>query len=127
VASHRDGLPGRIVVVTFATPKMLARFEAELPLGLEMFTDPERTVYTALGLGRGSFSRVWLHPRVWIRYAGLLAGGARLRGAQGDTLQLGGNAVVDPEGRLAWIHRSTGPDDRPAVGRLRTELLSARG
>jgi hypothetical protein len=127
VARHRDELPGRIVVVTFAAPEMLARFEDELQLGLEMFADPERAAYTALGFGRGSFSRVWLHPRVWIRYARLVAGGARLRGAQGDTLQLGGDAVVDAEGRLAWIHRSTGPEDRPAVVRLRQELLSARG
>ena len=106
---------------------MLARFEDELQLGLEMFADPERAVYEALGFGRGSVSRVWLHPRVWIRYAGLLAGGARIRGAQGDTLQLGGDAVMDAEGRLAWIHRSTGPEDRPRIARLQQELVSARG
>ena len=119
-------LPGRIIVISFTAPQMLGRFEDELQLGLEMFADPERAVYEALGFGRGSVSRVWLHPRVWIRYAGLLAGGARLRAAEGDTLQLGGDAVVDAEGRLAWIHRSTGPEDRPPVTRLRRELVSVR-
>jgi hypothetical protein len=125
VARHRDELPGRIVVVTFVAPEMLARFEAELRLGLEMFADRDRVVYAALGFGRASFARVWLHPRVWMRYAGLVAGGARLRGPQGDTLQLGGDAVIDAEGRLAWIHRGTGPEDRPTVERLRQELLTA--
>jgi hypothetical protein len=127
VAEHRDVLPGRIIVISFTAPQMLGRFEDELRLGLEMFADPERAAYDALGFGRGSVGRVWLHPRVWMRYARLLAGGARFRGAQGDTLQLGGDAVLDAEGRLAWIHRSTGPEDRPSVTRLRLELLSAAG
>ena len=113
-------------MVSFTAWQMLARFEEELQVGLEMFADPERAVYETLGFGRGSVARVWLHPRVWIRYAGLVAGGARLRGAQGDTLQLGGDAIVDAEGRLAWIHRSTGPEDRPPLTRLRQELVSAR-
>ena len=126
MAEHRDALPGRIVVVSFTAPPMLARFEGELQLGLEMFADPERAVYDALGFGRGSVSRVWLHPRVWMRYARLLAGGARLRAAEGDTLQLGGDAVIDAEGRLAWIHRSTGPEDRPPVTRVRRALVCAR-
>lgn len=126
MAEHRDALPGRIVVVSFTAPRMLGRFEEELQLGLEMFADPERALYEALGFGRGSVRRVWLHPRVWMRYARLLAGGARLRAAEGDTLQLGGDAVVDADGRLVWIHRSTGPEDRPSMTRLRHELLSAR-
>ena len=126
MAEHRDALPGRIVVVSFTAPRMLGRFEDELRLGLEMFADPERALYEALGFGRGSVRRVWLHPRVWMRYARLLAAGARLRAAEGDTLQLGGDAVVDAEGRLTWIHRSTGPEDRPPVTRLRRELVSVR-
>jgi hypothetical protein len=125
VAEHRDVLPGRIIVISFTAPQMLGRFEDELRLGLEMFADPERAAYDALGFGRGSVGRVWLHPRVWMRYARLLAGGARFRGAQGDTLQLGGDAVLDANGRLAWIHRSTGPEDRPPIARLRRELVSA--
>lgn len=127
VAEHRDALSGRIVVVSFTAPQMLAALEDELQLGLDMFADPERALYQALGFGRGSVGRVWLHPRVWIRYAGLLAGGARLRGPQGDTLQLGGDAVIDAAGRLAWIYGSAGPDDRPPVTRLRKELASAGG
>ena len=127
MARHRRQLPGRIVVVTFVAPELLARYEAELQLGLEMLADPDRAAYAALGFGRGSFARVWLHPRVWMRYARLVAGGARLRGPQGDTLQLGGDAVIDAHGRLAWIYRGTGPEDRPSVGRLRQELLRAQG
>lgn len=127
MARHRHELPGRIVVVTFATPELLAGFEAELELGLELLADPDRALYAALGLGRGSVARVWLHPRVWRRYARLVVTGTRLRRAQGDTLQLGGDAVLDAEGRLSWIHRSDGPEDRPTLGRLRYALVEAGG
>jgi AhpC/TSA antioxidant enzyme len=127
VARHRHELPGRIVVVTFATPDLLAGLEAELELGLEMLADPDRALYAALGLGRGSATRMWLHPRVWRRYATLVVTGARLRRAQGDTLQLSGDAVIDAEGRLSWIHRSEGPEDRPTLERLRRALVDAGG
>jgi hypothetical protein len=122
VANHRKELPGRIAVVTFAAPELLAVFEPELALGLPMFADRDRELYAALGFGRGSLARVWLDPRVWARYARLLAAGQRLRRTQEDTLQLGGDAVVDAEGRLAWIHRSRGPEDRPTIAALRRAL-----
>lgn len=77
MARHRQELPGRIIVVTFAVPELLARFETELDLGLEMLADRDRALYAALGFGRGSVARVWLHPRVWLRYARLIKGGAR--------------------------------------------------
>jgi hypothetical protein len=65
---------------------------------------------------------VWLDPRVWVRYARLLARGERLRLAREDTLQLGADAVVDGEGRLAWVYRSRGPEDRPPIDALRGAL-----
>ena len=46
-------LPGRIIVISFTAPQMLGRFEDDLQLGLEMFADPERATYEALGFGRG--------------------------------------------------------------------------
>ena len=38
----------------------------------------------------------------------------RMRRVHEDTLQLGGDAVVDADGRLAWVYLSRGPEDRPA-------------
>jgi len=122
VASRREELVARIVVVTFASPPLLARFVGELALGVPMLADRDRALYAALGFGRGSVTRVWLDPRVWARYARLLASGQRVRRAREDTLQLGGDAVVDADGRLAWIYRSRGPEDRPAIAVLRRAL-----
>ncbi len=112
------------MVITFASPPLLARFAAELDLGLPILADRDRALYAALGFGSGSVARVWLDPRVWARYARLLARGHRMRRMQEDTLQLGGDAVVDADGRLAWIYRSRGPDDRPAIEALRRAVAS---
>lgn len=110
------------MVVTFAAPELLARFEAELGLGLPMLADRDRALYAALGFERGSVARVWLDPRVWLRYVRLMVGGQRLRRTREDTLQLGGDAVVDADGRLAWVYRSRGPEDRPAIEALQRAL-----
>jgi AhpC/TSA antioxidant enzyme len=124
VVRRRHELRARIVVVTFASPPLLAKFAAELELGVPMLADRDRALYAALGFGRGSVARVWLDPRVWARYARLLASGHRLRVTQEDTLQLGGDAVIDADGRLAWIYRSRGPEDRPAIDVLRRVLAA---
>lgn len=117
----------RVACVTFAEPVMLAAFESGLGLDrIELYGDPDRHSYDALGFGRGSIRRVWLDPRVWLRYAQLLLRGRRPEPVRQDTLQLGGDAVLDAEGRLRWIFRSRGPDERPSVERLLAALESAR-
>ena len=117
VLSRRDELP-RIAVITFAEPPLLQRFASELGVDVELYGDRDRRLYSALGFGHGSIARVWLDPRVWARYAGLMLRGRRPRPPEQDTLQLGGDAIVDAEGRIAWIHRSRGPEDRPEVDEL---------
>ena len=107
--------------MTFAPPELLAAFEREMALDVPLYGDPERAVYDAFGFGRASVARVWLDPRVWWRYARLRLRGRRFARIEQDTLQLGGDAVLDAGGRLRWIRRSRGPEDRPSVD----ELISA--
>ncbi len=107
-------------MVTFAPAPLLAAFERELGLPVRYYGDPERLAYAALGFGRGSTARVWLDPRVWRRYAGLIARGRRPRapGEGEDTLQLGGDVLADAGGRIEWVYRSTGPEDRPSLAEI---------
>jgi len=108
------------VCVTFAEPALLRAFERELDLdGVTLLGDPARATYAAFGFDRASWARVWLDPRVWTRYAGLIARGRRPRAPEQDTLQLGGDVLLDPEGRVVWIYRSAGPEDRPSLAELR--------
>ena len=122
MSHHRDRLRGGLACITFAPPPMLAAFARELELHIPLYSDPGRAIYEAFGLERGSVRRVWLDPRVWARYAQLVARGQRPGWSGQDTLQLGGDAVLDPEGRLCWIYRSAGPEDRPSVWQVAEAL-----
>lgn len=78
--------------------------------------DPDRAVYRAYGLGRGSFLDVWGWATLK-KYAGILRQGGRgqLESATEDTRQLAGDFVIAPDGALAWGYWGAGPADRPSV------------
>lgn len=117
------------MAVAFASPASVARYAASLPDDVVVLTDPERIAYRALGLGRASWARAGLDPRVWLAYLGhLLRGRWRVQYERGqDVLQLGADVVIAPDLRIAWIYRSRGPEDRPPAARVATELRQAAG
>lgn len=65
-------------------------------------------------------------PARLARYAALVAHGERLRPLGRDTLQLGGDFVVDPDGLVTYA-RPQRRDDRPPVSVLVDELRVASG
>lgn len=128
VLHHRDRIEragGTAVFVVHDTPQ---RVGAGLLRGLDLpwpvQVDLDRVAYRTWGLRRAAFRTVWLDPGVWARYGSLLLGGERLRRLGSDTLQLGGDFVVDPDGVIAWA-RPQQADDRPPVGVLLAELERA--
>lgn len=121
---HREELGVRVVVVGFAAPQSLAAYQHRQGLDeLLVLSDPERRAYRAFGFDRGSVARVWLDPRVWRRYAQLIRRGRRIERSNEDTLQLGGDVLIDPGGRTRWIYRSSGPEDRPSIEAIRAGRL----
>jgi len=109
----------RVVVIAFAPRESLQGYQQRQHLEhLLVLADPERRAYHAFGLGRGSVARVWLDPRVWIRYVRLILADGRPEAAHEDTLQLGGDALTDTNGRITWIYRSRGPEDRPTIDQI---------
>ena len=106
-----------VVLITFTRPRNLRGFRRRLALAYAVLADETRAVYRAYGLQRGSWWRVWGLKSVRA-YGRLLRQGRRLERPSGDTLQLGGDFVVDQDGRLAYAYRSRGPDDRPSVDDL---------
>lgn len=113
-----------IAVVSFAEPDELAEHETELRLDIDYYSDPDRAAYAAFGFGRASIMRVWLDPRVWAAYARLLAKGQRPKRFRQDKLQMGGDVLVREDGTIAWVCRSTGPEDRPSVSRIRAVAMT---
>jgi len=110
-----------VVLVTFTCPRNLRGFRRRLGLAYPVLADEDRAVYRAYGLGRGSWRRVW-GLGTMRAYGRLLRAGRRPSVPEGDTLQLGGDFVIDPGGRIAYVYRSTGPADRPSVDDLLTAV-----
>ena len=81
-----------------------------------LLLDPERMVYQAYELER-SLLRSWNLKTVQ-RYAQLMRDGRQWRGIQGDSTQLGGDFIVDADGILRLVYRSSEATDRPPVERL---------
>ena len=128
VLHHRDRIEragGTAVFVVHDPPQRVrAGLLAGLDLPWPVLVDLDRVAYRAWGLRRASFRTVWLDPRVWARYGRLLLGGHRLRRLGSDTLQLGGDFVLDADGVVTWA-RPQHADDHPPVGVLLTELERA--
>jgi hypothetical protein len=106
-----------VALITFTRVRNLRGYRSRLGLPFPVLADEDRAVYRAYGLGRGPWWRVY-GWRTLTRYAQLLRGGRRLERPTEDTLQLGGDFVVDRDGALVFAHRSKGPDDRPEVDDL---------
>jgi peroxiredoxin len=112
-------LGGKVLVVSFASPKLVAAYLARHPLPFPVVSDPTRAAYQAFELGRTSW-RSMLRAGVVGRYLMLIFRGwlpGRPTEAE-DVLQLGGDFVLDGQGRLVYAYRSAEPTDRPAAQEL---------
>jgi len=111
-----------VVLVTFTDHNNVPAYRERHQLDLPVVVDTDRAAYRAFGLGRGSVRRVW-GAKAGRRYLEIVGadGFAGLARPVEDTLQLGGDFVIDPEGKLVYGFWGEGPDDRPSV----EELLAA--
>jgi len=108
-----------VVVVSFGSLQGAAGWLKDTGCKLEMFLDPDRSLYRALGLPR-SVSKVWGISTIHF-YAGELASGRSLPKSQqeeDDPLQMGGDFTLSRTGRLLLCHPSTNPRDRPSLEQI---------
>lgn len=95
---------------------MLAGMDVEA-LPFRVLVDRDRASYARWRLERARWWTIWLDPKVYLRYWRLLRSGERLQAGGADTLQLGGDFVIAPDGTIAYA-RPQQRDDRPPVGEL---------
>ncbi len=88
-----------VALVTFTRARNLRGYRSRLRLPVAVLADEDRSAYEAYGL----------HP------------------TDDETLQLGGDLVVGRDGRLHYVHRSTGPGDWPPVDSLIAAVQSTAG
>ncbi|MFQ5942977.1 MAG: AhpC/TSA family protein [Anaerolineales bacterium] len=105
-----------ILVVGFEkeerAPDWMRRAQVKFPF----LIDVDRAVYRAYGVER-SILQSW-NPRIlWFYFKRLLRGkGVPIFRA--DPTQLGGDILIDREGRIRWIYPSNDAMDRPSVDQL---------
>ncbi len=116
-----------VVLITFTEPANLASYSRHSKLNFPILIDPDRDAYRSFGLGRGSVLRIY-GWRAMRRYIEIFKsdGLKGLRRPTEDTLQLGGDFIVDPDGNLLYGFWGDGPDDRPSVDELISVLKGAR-
>ena len=108
------------VLVTFCSEYWARVWLKETGSPFPLLLDPERASFRSYGLLDSKW-RAW-GPRSVLYYLKALAGGRKIHGARGQTGQLGGNFIIDPEKRLRFAHSCADPTDRPSIDLLKTEI-----
>jgi len=123
---HELGSKAEVVVVTFTEPGNIEHYVRTNDLPFTVVVDQTLSAYRSFGLGRGSVARVygWKTLRRYVQILRSTGPGA-LRRTTEDTLQLGGNFIIGPDGTLVYGHWGEGPADRPTVDELIRALRQA--
>ena len=102
----------QVALVHMGSPESFATFAASYGLdSLPAVSDPDRVLYRALGLRRGTLGQL-LGWRVWLRGARAFFAGHGIGALEGDGLQMPGAFLVH-KGRVTACHRHETAADRP--------------
>lgn len=103
-----------MVVISFEPLEQLCQFAEEESLPFQILSDAKYEAYKAFGLQEGPMRRLFGLATLWAYVRGLFQG-RWPRMPRANTRQLGGDAVIDAGGKVAFLYRSRDPSDRPAV------------
>jgi hypothetical protein len=116
----------RVVAVGQGTGEEAARFCHDLAVEFPCMGDPEKRAYRAFELSRDGWWNVTFKPFLedpvlaWSRIRHASLKGSMMRHT--DVLQLGGVAIVDRQGIVRFLHRSTRTDDLPDTADVIAQL-----
>lgn len=129
--SDFEDLGARIVTISFGPASKASAWIEETQSPFPLLIDARRETYKAFGMRR-SLTGSWNLATIR-RYRQIMKEGRSWRGIQGDSLQLGGDVVVDAAGVVRLLAPSKTPLDRPSIesllavfARLRAEADPAR-
>ena len=103
-----------VSVVTFDNDFMADSYVRQTGMEWPLLIDQDRKLYKAYGMERGSWGKIAGPLSIW-RYLKLMFRGRRLQKPGSDYRQLGGDVLIDPQGRVRLHHISDNPHDRPTV------------
>ncbi|WP_420628247.1 AhpC/TSA family protein [Candidatus Leptofilum sp.] len=119
VVAHQEQFAAanvQIATVSFGTGYWSNVWLQETQSPFPFLVDQELKAYRAFGL-ESSALRAW-SPRNLLYYARAKLQGRKTLGNRGDTHQLGGDFMVNGNGRLLLAHPSRDPVDRPSIDQL---------
>ena len=113
----------RVLVVSFTPPKVIEAFLAKHPLAFPIVSDPKREAYRAFALRRTNVF-AFFKPRVLGKFIRQILNGFRVRKpVDSDVLQLGGDFLLDAEGRVVWSWPSQDATDRPSPADIQAAVV----
>ncbi len=112
----------RVLALSFQDVAETRAYVARHRIGIPLLSDVDRRVYRDYDLKRGGLAEIVSLRTAWDFARIVLSGWApSLPAPRVDGLQLGGDFVIDPAGRLVLVHPQRYATDRPHV----LDLLSA--
>ena len=125
VASQKEDFERRgvsVVVVSFAEPAKLVRYQEQHRWPFVIFADPKRQAYKGFALRRLTLLRVFSLATLKLYFRLLRQGMSRKDYGREDIYQAGGDFLLDRAGNILFAHRSQNPADRPSVETLLREI-----
>ena len=117
-----DRLGIQTLVVTFEGREAAREYLDETGLVWPLLVDTDRRLYRAYHMQKARLRHLWGFAT--IRAYGREALRGRFpRIPRADSVQQGGNVLIDPAGLVRYHHVGSGPADRPTVA----TVLAARG
>lgn len=111
-----------IIVISFAEPAKLIRYQEYHRWPFTILADPTRIAYEAFTLRRLSWWRIFSPATLKLYFKLLREGKKRQDYGKEDIQQAGGDFLVDHAGNILFAHRSREPSDRPTATRLLHEI-----
>jgi len=112
-----ETLKTKIKAISFAEPPVLKDYKKHFEWKLDLYADPQRKLYHLFGLKRLGVLNIF-HPKSILKYTTYFLQGKKIQKATQDIYQMGGDFILNAEGRLTYAFRSHRPDDRPSVNEL---------
>jgi hypothetical protein len=107
----------KVAIVTFETAPKVRSYLAEMKFSWPVLIDAGLTQYRGYGMERGRLRDIW-GGKTWLAYMTEFVRGRLPKYSGGDTLQLGGDVLIDPAGVVQFHHVASGPGDRPSVAAI---------
>ncbi len=130
IASEAADGPGgerrypKVVFVHMASPEQGGEFFGSYWPASPAISDPDKRLYDAFGLGRGSFGQMF-KPAVWACGVRALRKGHGVGRPVGDPWEMPGLFLLEPDGSIVWSHDFRHAGDHPDFHAIASRTFGA--